>query len=348
VALLINGFDLSDDTADWYGWEPAGNWTYPVGRPGPAAHGYVAPAARAAFFAEVAAATATIDIEFGSQTARTLSGRWLYNTDADIVATGNLRWTYGGDNPSMMLTMCCGATRLPYFEPALLGVACSRSGSNFASDHPAWAGDNEELVQITAASGVPAGATMIAVASWNQTHSRVEQVYDQRGNAWTLDAEHETTGSSQDDTVQIWRCNVTNAIAAGDYIRLAFNVGSSLLTTTEAGGRCLGVYAFGGTLSVATVGTGVGGFSTTPAISTPAGDVVVAGLSVSNDTAAAGLTPDGDWSAMIPATDTEGGVGNDASMLFAQQLAAAGATTWTPTLAQTRDWAAIAVGYTRS
>lgn len=236
---------------------------------------------------------------------------------------------------------------LPCFVDSFLAVACANSGSNLASGYAPWGAVNEERVEITA-SAVAAGNTIIAVVSWNQTHAHVEQVYDQRGNVWTLDAEHETTGSSQDDTVQIWRCNVTTPIQAGDYIRLGFNVGASLLATVESSGRCIGAYAYAGILSVATVGTGAGGFSSTPSINTPAGDVVVAGLSVSNDTAAAGLTADPDWSAMVPATDTVGGVADDASMVFAQQLTSASVTTWTPTLGTTRDWAAIAVGYTRS
>ena len=229
------------------------------------------------------------------------------------------------------------------FEPLnLLGVACSNSGSNFGSDHPAWSGDQEERVEITAASSVAVGDSMVAVVAWNQLLANVDTVYDERGNTWTKDAEYENTGSSLDDTIQIWHCNVTTAIQAGDYIRWAVNLTSSLLPSQEIGGRCLGVYSYSGSLTVATVGTGAGAISSAPSINTPAGGLVVAGASIGGPSTVSG---DGDWDAMIPDTD-QAGAGFLGKGIFAQQLTAASATTWTIGLSQALDWAAIAVSYT--
>ena len=230
----------------------------------------------------------------------------------------------------------------------LLGVACTNSGSNFGSDYAPWAGDMEERVEITAASAVAAGNSMVAVTSWAKLSHTTVQVYDERGNTWTLDAEYENAGSSLDDTVQIWRCNVTTAIQAGDYIRFANNLGTSLLSSQEAGGRCIGVYSYSGSLTVAGVGAGAGAFSAAPAINTPAGGVVVAGISIGADAGGGAVTGDSDWDSMIPGTDTEPGAGFLGKAIYAQQLTGASASTWTPTLSSVLDWAAISVGYSVS
>lgn len=235
----------------------------------------------------------------------------------------------------------------PFAAVGLLGAACDNSGSNFATGHAAWGSVNEERVEITLPSSVAVGQSLVAVTGLQQLNwdAEPDTVYDQKGNTWTKDAEYENTGSSSDDTVQIWRCNVTTALAAGDYVRWALNLGASLATNSEAGGRCLGVYAFSGTLSVASVGTGAGAFSNSPAINTPAGSLVVSGLGgPDSQGGATTITADPDWTAMVPATQIAGS-GDLASGVYAQFLTAAGATTWTPTLSSVEDWAAIAVAY---
>lgn len=229
----------------------------------------------------------------------------------------------------------------------LLGVACSNSGTNSASDHPAWSGDNEERVEITAAQAVAAGNSMIAITTYNQTTAGAVQVYDEQGNTWTLDAEHENTASSGDNTVQIWRCNVTNALSAGDYVRFAQNLGSSLLPSSEFGARCIGVYAYAGTLSDPVAGTGAGSFSDPAHINTPAGDLVIAAATHWGGSAP-DPTPDADWDDMIPWTEGEFGTGKDTAHVIAQQLTNTGATTWTVDWGGNTDWSAISVGYTRS
>lgn len=229
-----------------------------------------------------------------------------------------------------------------------LGAACSNSGSNLASDYAPWAGDNEERVEITIARDAPVGSTIIVVAAWNQTFAFPEQVYDEQGNTWVKDAEYENTGSSIDDTVQIWRCNVTNALSAGDYIRLGFNLGSSLNVSSEADGRCLGAYVYPVTLGSPSVGTGAGSFSGSAAISTPAGDIVIAGLSLGSASGSGEVTEDPGWNPMVPATDTVTGAGSEGKTILAQQINDASASTWTIPISQSRDWAAIAVGYTES
>lgn len=300
------------------------------------------------------------------RSAASMGGLYLGTTQTRRI--GQLKWELIGpdvgavdgwylahmqlDRPEKLLAEGKGTP--PIFNPpteafaagTLLGVACSNSGTNPASGHPAWSGDNEEHVEITAAVSVPVGGSMVAVTSWNQNFAATETVYDQRGNTWTLDAEHEYTASSGDDTVQIWRCNVTTAIQAGDYIRFAFNLGASLLTGTETGGRCIGVYSYSGTLAVATVGTGAGGFGGTISITAPAGGLVVAGASVF--AGGGSVTGDVDWTAMVPSTFCTG-TGDNSKLIFAEQLLTQGSTNpWTPTINVSRDWAAIAVGYTAS
>ena len=122
---------------------------------------------------------------------------------------------------------------------------------------------------------------------------------------------------------------------------------------SDFAGRCIGVYAYSGTLSVGTVGTGADNASSgsgTVSLATPAGAPVVAGASLGSGSMGDPgdeVTPDGDWSAMIPATNTGGGAGINGKAVYAQQLASSGAATWTPTHGPV-DWAAIAVGYTRT
>ena len=232
------------------------------------------------------------------------------------------------------------------FDGAFLGAACSNSGSNFASDYAPWSGDNEELVQITAAGSVPAGNTVIAAVATKDTNDLADcQVYDQRGNTWTRDGSADRTGGAN-ERVQLWRCNVTTAIQAGDYLRFAVNVGSSLLSTIEVGGRCIGAYAFEGTLGSPTVASTAQAITSGPTIgSTPSGDVVVLALTQHDPD---GMTGDADWSQMFAYVEVSTGAGDDNAGLIGAFLEPGGGDAWTGAIDQARDWVILSIGYTRS
>jgi hypothetical protein len=236
----------------------------------------------------------------------------------------------------------CQPRLVTELEPvALVGAACSASGDNFDSEYPPWSGDKEEYVEITVTDAVPEGHSLVAVVGVQQTgcDALPDTVYDQQGNAWTKDAEYENTGSSSDDTIQIWHCNVGDPLLPGDYIRWAVNVGGSLDPGAESNGRCFGVYQFSTFLTVDTVGTGAGTFNNSVSISTPAGDLVIAGVSAFLISGG-----DADWEELIPQTEISGSGANQSSV-FAEYLLPGGATTWTPTCSGNNDWAAIAVSY---
>ena len=222
-----------------------------------------------------------------------------------------------------------------------LGAACSSSGTNLPSNYPPWSGDNEERVLIQIPSDVPVGHGLIAVIGAQQVNwgSTDTVVYDEAGNTWVKDAEHENTSSSSDDTVQIWHCNVTNALSAGDYIRWALNLGGSSDPASEANGRCIGVAEFNSTLTVDTVGTGAGTFSSTPSITVPGGSLMIAALC-----AVFWSASDVDWEALIPQTEI-GGSGALSSAIFAQYQMGLGNTVFNPSLSASDDWSAIGVSY---
>lgn len=255
-------------------------------------------------------------------------GQRVYSIRAEIIA-GSL--DFGITVPEPLI-----------FEPVFLGVACSNSGTNETSGY--WAGEREERVQITAAEIATAGNTVIAVTETGRSSIGYDvQVYDQRGNTWTMDAE-KRHGTSE-HTVRIWRCNVTTTIQAGDWIRFAHR-SDTLNPAIDTAPRCMGAFAFAGTLSVDTVGTGASGFTSTPTISTPAGAVVVAACGLEEDDSN-GLTDDPTWTDMVPFTQVGSSAFNMACVV-GQYLLDNGADTWSATIDQTRVWAAISVSYARS
>jgi hypothetical protein len=222
---------------------------------------------------------------------------------------------------------------------SFLGSESSNEDEAFFSDHPAWSGIEEERVELILTSGVAAGDTIIAVTAWNRTHALTITVYDEKGNTWTLDDEHENTSSSLDDTIQFWRCNVTNALEAGDYIRYAAQLGGDAFA-----GRCIGAWAYAGTYDFDTGGTGAGTISGTVACTAPAGDLVIAATSISATTTPT-LSGDNDWDAMIPKEGVNGSA-EGGKYIYAQQLRDQGGTNgWTVSLTPNRDWAALGVSY---
>jgi len=284
-------------------------------------------------------------VDNSTEATRRKSLRIVTECNVETISDVDPKQGFGNPASARIPQPCVPGLIVPGFERlGLIGAACSNSGANLASDHPAWAGDNEERVEITAAFAIDAGRSLIARVGVQQADwgAEPDTVYDEQGNTWTKDAEHENTASSSDDTIQIWRCNVTNPIAAGDYIRWALNLGADASPADVAGGRCIAVYAYSSALTVATVGTGAGTFSSTPSISTPAGDLVVAGICGPITALSGG---DGDWLDAVPNTYITGS-GSEASSVYGQDLLNAGATTWTPSLSSSQDWAAIAVGYT--
>ena len=242
--------------------------------------------------------------------------------------------------PAPILQLCKPGVIGEQPENTLQAAACSDDVTNYNSDYPPWSGDKEERLELTVSDDIPAGYTLMAVASNSRTHAFDLQIYDEQGNTWTLDAAHENTASSLDDYITVWTSVITNPLSSGDWVRWAANVGASISPTLESGRKCLGLYAYAGELSGATAGTGEGTFGGIADIDTPAGDVVVAALTTDLD---ASTPTDADWEAMIP---YEAINANTDRTLLAQQLVPGGVTTWTSDwTGGSRDWAAIAVSY---
>lgn len=278
---------------------------------------------------------------------------WRYAINkgpCEDVAAGDTVWIWGvPDVCSSKVPCVCWNSKNAC--PTYLGAACSNSGVNELSDFPAWSGDREERVEITSAGTVAAGSTLIAVVTWNQdgsNASRTETVYDEAGNTWTKDAESTPQGSS-DAISQIWRSNLINSVSAGQYIRFAVNLGSSLLPGSEIGGRCIGVYAFGGTLSNPVEQARNKAFSSSFSLAASTGPLVVVGLAFQVQ-ATKTIAGDGDWTPMVPYTGIDGaGGGNVGSAhIYAQYLQPAAAESWTASVTGSVDWSAIAVAYVRS
>jgi hypothetical protein len=237
-----------------------------------------------------------------------------------------------------------------------LGAGCSVAGTNFDSDLAAWAGDKEERAAIETAFAVVAGDTLVAwCTDVQEGHDVDHTVYDEQGNTWTLDGTGPAAGTV-DRRIEIWRCNVTNPLAAGDYIRFAFNLGASLVSSNETGGRCIGVYAFPGTLDTPVVSAGTfsnGGLDPAGLLAeedpTSSGDVVVVGAAIpgnsSGDTRV--VTPDPDWEVAIPWTKI-GGSGNLAQGVLGQFLEPGAGEGWSAAISQSASWSTISVGYTHS
>lgn len=248
--------------------------------------------------------------------------------------------------PGRVELLACGPLwSIPLAAEGSLGTACSNSGSNLESGYPPWGGDGEERVEIAVAEAVPAGNTIIVAAASRGAEGAFErQVYDQRGNAWVLDAQHAHAGNEY--RALIWRCYVTNALSAGDWIRFAHR-SDTLGVGVDTASRCLGAGHFRGMPAdpTVTVGAGASGFSSTPALSTPAGQVVAAAIALEENTQVTGLTMDGDWTTFAPFTLVSGGSPNTTEGIGGQYLLNAGASTWNATIDQTRVWAAISVGY---
>lgn len=99
----------------------------------------------------------------------------------------------------------------------------------------------------------------------------------------------------------IYRSVLTEALAAGDWIRFAHR-NDTLNPSVDTWARCMGAYAFSGALSVSSVGTGNSAFSSTPSVTTPAGDVVVATVALEGDD---DITLDGDWTTMVRGRDDQ-------------------------------------------
>jgi hypothetical protein len=223
---------------------------------------------------------------------------------------------------------------------AHLGEACSNDGTNPESDYAPWGTDNEERVEITIAQAAPAGTSIIAYVSTNidgaQGALYDHQVYDEKGNTWVMDDQSPDAGSN-DIVVEIWRCNVTTQLDAGDYIRFAMNVGSSLSSSVEIGRRCIGAHLFSGTLSSPVVGTSAAAFNNTPTIgSSGTGGLVVAGYHGSSQAG-----PDADWEETVQITDGSTG------QLIGQFLIPGSNESYTPTPALgSHDWAITSVAYT--
>ena len=221
-----------------------------------------------------------------------------------------------------------------------LGSAASNANTELNTDNPDWPGAEEERVEITLAADVAVGDTIILVAAWNYK-LKTGGIYDEQGNTWGLDAYHINTASSADDVIEIWRCNVTNPLSSGDYIRYAMQISG-----TPWGGRAIGAWSYAGALGSPDVGTGAGTINGLISITAPAGDVVIAGASVFGGSGE--LTPDGDWDSMVAALGVSGTSDNVKAMI-AQQLTEQGGTNpWTVAISPNRDWSAIAVGYTRT
>lgn len=224
---------------------------------------------------------------------------------------------------------------------APIAAACSKSGDNHLSGY--WAGEREERVEITTGAEIPAGNTVIAVASSRHAEGAYDRaVYDQRGNTYTADAQYAHAGDEY--RVIIYRSVLTTALQANDWIRFAHR-SDTLNVSVDTWARCIGAYAFSGALSVNAVGSGNSAFSSSPSLTTPAGGIVVAGIALeeNND-----ITLDGDWTAMVPHTWVFGTGGGTTNGVAAQYVEDSAGDTWSASIDQSRVWAAISVGYTRS
>jgi hypothetical protein len=235
-----------------------------------------------------------------------------------------------------------GVVETAFEAVASLGAICSNDGTNPVSDFPAWAGNREERVELVIPHPVPVGHAIIVWVATNVDAGSgglyAHQVYDEQGNAWTLDDQSVDQGSN-DVCVEIWRCNVTNALNNGDYIRFAMNLGGSLSSSVETGKRCIAAYDFSGSLTAPVLGTGGNGFSSTPLVASSAtGGLVVAGLT--NEGADA--TYDADW-------EDAGDVSTGTTNLVAQFQIPGANDSWTPVYAGgSTDWSITTVAYTTS
>ncbi|HYI67125.1 MAG TPA: hypothetical protein VEW95_09395 [Candidatus Limnocylindrales bacterium] len=240
-------------------------------------------------------------------------------------------------HPQPCRAMVTGA---PFAHVETLGANATDDGTNYDSE--VVAESKVERVSLSLARSVAVGQSIVVGVGHSHNADPVNAVWDDRGNTYTLAADHRKSISGDQPHALIYFTNVTVALSPGDKIYWEVGVGTSLLTTLETDSKVIAAELFSGTLSApAESGTG-SGFNGAPSVAVGGtiGLLVAFGI---NKGGASGfpdsITGGGDWTAFAEAS-------SDLTESFVQNFGGfrindPGGETWSGTIDQSRDWAMV-------
>jgi hypothetical protein len=226
-------------------------------------------------------------------------------------------------------------------------------GSNATFDPDNYAvtsdvtGPNCERVALTLPRDVPVGHSIVLILGSKWQSDWEIGLGDDEGNSYEVVATANESAGAPFARVAIAYCNVSNPLSSGQKIYYEVDVGISLNTNLERGGKCISAWEFSGTIASGVQSGSNWGISSTPSVTVGAGDLIVAGGDENGG--ASGfpdvITEDGDWTGFT-ADGTTAASADAAQIWGGFRLNDADGEAYNATIDQGRDWAMAGAVFT--